>query len=99
MRADVLRRLFFWVSECSAEGHTLHLEFGFVRHPIVGTCEDVPVPRKMREVTEGSLSDSEERSFSADMMIWNSPDYEKRLTLEATLIYNTMLEEFDGVKR
>lgn len=37
-----------------AEGQILQREEGFVRQPIAGTWEEVPVPRKVREVTVGA---------------------------------------------
>lgn len=63
MIAEVFLRLFFLVSECRDEWHTLHREFGFVRHPIAGTCAEVPVPRNIKESTLGSASRAPERSL------------------------------------
>lgn len=52
----MLRRRFFCVEGCRELGQTRQRDLGFVRQPIAGTWDEVPVPRKMREETVGGGS-------------------------------------------
>lgn len=57
--ALVFRRIFLWPSGCSVETHVLHVPSPSsyaVRHPISGTLDDVPVPRKINSSASSGMT-------------------------------------------